>query len=697
MSSMLKKSGAGAFKPRAPIARRRPPPNSAAASSATAAQESTPAPSQDGVPLSSTAELTTRPSPPAPAQRQPEQPEEPPSPTGAEPATPSSAPDTPAAIVSHEPQSKGSSKDAAGTVKSGRRTAAAKATPSTDTTAATAATATAITPPEASSIPTNPPLPTPSADSVTPSIEHDEGPPPTAPTPKAKGKAKAQSRTPAAPKQPRKRKAAAVSADGDAETGAGAEGPAKKTKRVQRKNIAKKKATTTKGRDSQSEAEGGEDGTSATPKRRSQRTHKLATCVEKDGQEPETGTDNEEGFDTSDAEDSNPETTNKPKRPRRKRSVTPEDAENIQIDPQTITLAELTKNMRTGKRWDKAHLIEQVEQERKREMQKKRLIKLGRLKEGEELPTEHGSEADGTPGPGDSSSSTPAPAPPPKSPTPAPLPSGPQMRVVNGVMVVDETTTQYDRFAEADAARETYESKEEHEFSRRTTQRTNMTRKPQANFWGPEETDKFYHGLRMFGTDFGMIAKMFGGAKSRRQVKLKFNREERANPVGVNKCIIGEKEVVMDLDAVGGGDGLEESADIKDELLREQTEREAQAKALEDEVAAEARRKREELMGKRKGDKGKGLEADADADADADAAAVVDHDTSAPAPAARSKGRAKDPETLPGAKYGVGTDPDVIDETDLPAPATRGGRRGRGRGGRRGGKAQIFASGIGVD
>ncbi|KAJ4411659.1 hypothetical protein N0V82_008973 [Gnomoniopsis sp. IMI 355080] len=267
------------------------------------------------------------------------------------------------------------------------------------------------------------------------------------------------------------------------------------------------------------------------------------------------------------------------------------------------------------------------------------------------------------------------------------------MRVVNGVMVVDETTTQYDRYAEADAARENYESKEEHEFSRRTTQRTNMTRKPQANFWAAEETEKFYHGLRMFGTDFGMIAKMFGGGKSRRQVKLKFNREERANPVGVNKCIIGEKEVAMDLDAVGGGEGLEESADIKDELLREQNEREAQAKALEDEVAAEARRKREELMGKRKGDKGKGLggnETTAEME-------VVDEDVPAPAVARTTKGRAKDPDTLPGAKYGVGTDPDVIDETDLPAPATRGGRRGRGRGGRRGGKAQIFASGIGAD
>lgn len=556
----------------------------------------------------------------------------------------------------------------------------------------------------ASSTPADVSLLTPADDTAIPSVEIDEASSATAPTAKAQGKAKGKPRKPAAPKQPRKRKVAAVSGEGEVESGAetaaeGDQGSAKKTKTAPRKKVTKKK-TATNGAGDQSEAEGDQNGTATASSRRSQRTQKAATHVEQRDRELEIGSENNgEQVNRSAVEDSdNAETTKKPKKPRRKRSVTPEDAENIQIDPETITLAELTRNMRTGKRWEKAHLIEQVEQERKREMQKRRLIKLGKLKEGEDLPNEDGSEADGTPAPG--ASSTPVPVAPPKSPTPPPLPAGPQMRVVNGVMVVDETTTQYDRYAEADAERENYESKEEHEFSRRTTQRTNMTRKPQANFWAPEETEKFYYGLRMFGTDFGMISKMFGGAKSRRQVKLKFNREERANPVGVNKCIIGEKDVVMDLDAVGGGEGLEESADIKDELLREQNEREAQAKALEDEVAAEARRKREELMGKRKGDKGKGnheMEMEV-VDEDASAPSAPSGATATTGKAGGGGGRTRDPETLPGAKYGVGTDPDVIDETDLPAPATRGGRRGRGgRGGRRGGKAQIFASGIGAD
>lgn len=690
MSSMLKKTGAGAFKPRVPVARRRPQPNAAESTSAapaaearlsaTPTQESTPRPSQDVATSPSATESRPEPEPspkPSAQQKQPEHPKDVAPPHIAKPSPPSNVPDTPAATVSRAAEPKDPSKNTATTAKPDRSTAAAKPTPAADSSTS-----------KVSSTPADQRLPVPPADSVTPSIEIDEASSTAGSTAKSKGKAKAKPRTPAAPKQPRKRKAIVISGEGEADPGAEVEdGPAKKTKRVPRKKVIKKKAAT----NGVPEAGDGEDDATTAPHRRSQRTRKATAYAEQGGQEPETGTDNEEeDYDSSEAEGSNVETTKNPKKPRRKRSVTPEDAENIQIDPQTMTLAELTKNMRTGKRWDKAHLIEQVEQERKREIQKRRLIKLGKLKEGEELPNENGSEADGTPAPGESS--TPAPAAPPKSPTPARLPAGPQMRVVNGVMVVDETTTQYDRYAEADAARENYESKEEHEFSRRTTQRTNMTRKPQANFWAVEETEKFYHGLRMFGTDFGMIAKMFGGAKSRRQVKLKFNREERANPIGINKCIIGEKEVAMDLDAVGGGEGLEESADIKDELLREQNEREAQAKALEDEVAAEARRKREELMGKRKGDKGKGPNNNND-EAEME---IVDEDAPASA-VARSKARAKDPDTLPGAMYGVGTDPDVIDETDLPTPATRGGRSGRGRGGRRGGRAQIFASGIGAD
>lgn len=47
--------------------------------------------------------------------------------------------------------------------------------------------------------------------------------------------------------------------------------------------------------------------------------------------------------------------------------------------------------------------------------------------------------------------------------------------------------------------------------------------------WEPTETEKFYNALRAFGTDFSLMESMFPG-RSRRQLKLKFKREERDHP-----------------------------------------------------------------------------------------------------------------------------------------------------------------------
>lgn len=57
-----------------------------------------------------------------------------------------------------------------------------------------------------------------------------------------------------------------------------------------------------------------------------------------------------------------------------------------------------------------------------------------------------------------------------------------------------------------------------------------------ADKWTDQETEKFYQGLAMFGTDFSMIAILFP-KRNRDQVKNKFNKEERTNPDGVNKAL----------------------------------------------------------------------------------------------------------------------------------------------------------------
>lgn len=512
----------------------------------------------------------------------------------------------------------------------------------------------------------------------------------------------------------RKRKAHANGGESEAETGAetgvdtGAETdrPAKK-RRASRKKTA---ATNTDGAVQTNDAE-----SSGSARSRARQPRKKNTTLRGRRNTDQAEGDNADGTEN---EGSQQEVAVKRTKRRRRRSSTPEDAQELTIDPETWTIAQLTKDLKMGKRWDRAKDVETAERNRKRELQRQRLIKLGLLQEGEELPAGDMSEA-GTPAPEAAPPARePTPPPPAPAPAPAPAPGGISMRIdANGNIIVDESSLQHDRHREADLNRGALLVQEENEFSKRTTHQTYMRRQPKANAWTMEDTEKFYHGLRMFGTDFNMISKLFGGAKDRRQVKLKFNREERAHPVAVNKCLIGEKVVPMDLEEIEGADGLEDSQTINDELARLREEREAEARQVEEEIAAEARRKREELFGKKKGknhhlqeqhdDEGGNTNNDGepgaadDADGNNATATTTTATTTTNSRGGRQRSERSQPhQEHPGAKYGVGTDPDVIDETDLPATSSstgRGGGRGSrgGRGGRRGGKA-VFASGFGV-
>ena len=46
-----------------------------------------------------------------------------------------------------------------------------------------------------------------------------------------------------------------------------------------------------------------------------------------------------------------------------------------------------------------------------------------------------------------------------------------------------------------------------------------MKRQP-AEKWKPEETQKFYMALQIFGTDFSLIEKVFNHQRSREQIKV---------------------------------------------------------------------------------------------------------------------------------------------------------------------------------
>lgn len=61
-------------------------------------------------------------------------------------------------------------------------------------------------------------------------------------------------------------------------------------------------------------------------------------------------------------------------------------------------------------------------------------------------------------------------------------------------------------------------------------------RKQMSQKWTTEETEKFFHALRTFGTDFTLMEGMFKG-RDRRQIKAKFKKEERDHPELVDMAL----------------------------------------------------------------------------------------------------------------------------------------------------------------
>ncbi|KAG5944299.1 hypothetical protein E4U59_007361 [Claviceps monticola] len=301
--------------------------------------------------------------------------------------------------------------------------------------------------------------------------------------------------------------------------------------------------------------------------------------------------------------------------PRRARSPTPDDAETQVVDLQKLKMSDLTKDLRIGKKFSRHDELR--ERERKARMKAK-------LEKDLEIPGEAGGDSSNT---NDKTSQSPAPggtqstakpnsAASTSTPAPAAI-SGPQFRIVDGQIVVDQDSLVMDRHARAAAAQagEDMETIEENDFTRLITSSSFMTtsKLKGPNIWTEPETELFYRGLRMFGTEFEMISKMFPG-KQRRHIKLKFNREERHNPARIDAAVMGEKTIKMDLDEYQAftGASFEPVEDIEAEQRKIQEGYEAERQRVVDEQAEIMRKKREELFaddeedsGRRKKGKGK--------------------------------------------------------------------------------------------
>lgn len=213
-------------------------------------------------------------------------------------------------------------------------------------------------------------------------------------------------------------------------------------------------------------------------------------------------------------------------RPGRRRQPTPEGADAVQIAPSVVKMADLCKDLRTGKK-----------SKRETKLQEMDLEKLANKKRERQISRENGQSA------------------PPEAANER-LESVedeqargqqrghlvPQTRLRNGVIEVDPDSLVLDRHAHASQNAVELETLEETTLTRRVTAGSWMKRE-RIESWNEEYTDRFYQGLRMFGTDFEMISKMFPG-RSRRSIKLKFCKEERNDKERIKETLWGPREPV---------------------------------------------------------------------------------------------------------------------------------------------------------
>ena len=169
------------------------------------------------------------------------------------------------------------------------------------------------------------------------------------------------------------------------------------------------------------------------------------------------------------------ETSTSESRSRRTRSVTPEDAESQVVDLQKLKMADLTRDLHIGKKFSRHDEL------RERERQARLKAKL--QKDGEEVNEEKGGADGSTPG----RSSEPGRAAASSTPDAPAAASGPQFRIVDGQIVVDQSSLVMDRHARAAATQGDMETIEENDFTRLITSSSFMTssklRGP--NVWTP--------------------------------------------------------------------------------------------------------------------------------------------------------------------------------------------------------------------
>ena len=215
---------------------------------------------------------------------------------------------------------------------------------------------------------------------------------------------------------------------------------------------------------------------------------------------------------------------------RSKRSETPEDAENIRIAPSEMRMMELCRDGGIGRK--------SLREQELREMDRVQFVKK---KQGELQDLMREAVSPPQNGPIESRRATERREDRQRERDEEITLNVPNTIIVNGQIQIDEESLQIDRHAAAAVLRniEELDPIDENDLSRKVTSGSWLKR-DKSGGWNEILLDRFYRGLRMFGTDFEMISMMFPG-KTRHAIKLKFCREEKLDYPRIKAALMGEK------------------------------------------------------------------------------------------------------------------------------------------------------------
>ncbi|KAK5072058.1 hypothetical protein LTS08_000844 [Lithohypha guttulata] len=213
----------------------------------------------------------------------------------------------------------------------------------------------------------------------------------------------------------------------------------------------------------------------------------------------------------------------------RRRQRTPEDPENYEIEPESTMMSQLcTPSHNFGKKSDKEKEIEANWPEilrRRKEDAQARLVAANENRRRKGVSGANAGEQLQTDGPDVNVAST--------------------MVIENGVIVA--SSREIDQIQHAQKQLEAVDDAkilEDVDIYKRVNSHTIASKQqlPAGQRWDDQLTEMFYQGLKMFGTDFKMISNMIPG-KTRKQVKLKYNVEERLHWSRVQRCLDQREEV----------------------------------------------------------------------------------------------------------------------------------------------------------